>query len=320
MQYHGQWLPIVDTHADSVGAVVRGERHLLDRATTGQVDFPRMAEVGHTLQFFSLWVEPEYKPERAMQRLMQYIDAFWSEVAAHADDITVVTDLASLHQVVSSHQLGAALSVEGAEGIGTDLAMVRILHRLGVRLMSLTWNERNALADGAGEDPGGGGVSRTGREVVQEMNRVGIVVDVSHLTRAAFWDVLEISSKPVIASHSNCDRLAPHRRNLTDGQIRALARQGGIQGITFVRPFLQGGENLERVGDHIIHSLEVIGDDRHTALGSDFDGVEDPVTGLEDVTHLIDLAAHLGDRGLSDETVGRVFGYNDLEFFERAWQ
>lgn len=319
MEFHGHYFPVVDTHADSLGSVIRGERHLYERSEAGQLDFPRMLEGGHTLQFFSLWVEPEYKPERAMARLMQYVDAFWREVGSHAEWIQPVTDYASFRDVVDHRKIGGIASVEGAEGLGTDLAMVRVLHRLGVRLMSLTWNERNALADGAGEDPGGGGVSRAGRAVIQEMNRLNIVVDISHIAEAGFWDVLEISQKPVIASHSNCRELAPHRRNLSDAQIRALAGQGGVQGITFVRDFLLGSEDLDRVIDHILYAMDVVGDDRHVGLGSDFDGVESAVIGLEDVTRLPRLAERMSGRGLSDESIGRVLGYNYIDFFDRAW-
>lgn len=319
LEFHGVDMPVVDTHADSLGCVLRGERHLYERSDRGQLDFPRMVEGGLTLQFFSLWVEPEHKPERAMHRLMQYIDAFWHEVGLHPEWIIPVTDRASLAQVRAQGKLGAVMSVEGAEGLAGDPAMVRILHRLGVRLLSLTWNQRNALADGAGEDPGGGGVSRAGREVIHEMNRVGMVVDVSHLTEAAFWDVLACTATAPIASHSNCRDLQPHRRNLSDGQIRALAEHGGIQGITFVRDFLGGAEDIERVVDHIVHSLDVVGDDRHTALGSDFDGVESPVLGLEDVTCLPRLADVMSARGLGDESIRRVLGSNYLNFFEAAW-
>ena len=319
MQFHGHYFPIIDTHADSLGSVLRGERHLSTRSDTGQLDFPRMADGGHTVQFFSLWVEPEYKPERAMSRLMQYLDVFWSEIGNHPEWISPVLDKASLAQVVTTGKLGAVMSVEGAEAVGTDPAMVRILYRLGVRLMSLTWNQRNALADGAGEDPGGGGLSRDGRRVVQEMNRIGMTVDVSHLSHAGFWDVLEVSAVPVVASHSNCGALAPHRRNLSDAQIRALAQAGGIQGITFVREFLQGNQDLERVVDHIWHAVSLVGDDRHTGLGSDFDGVETPVSGLEDVTRLVRLAEAMSARGLSDESIGRILGYNYYDFFSQAW-
>jgi membrane dipeptidase len=321
VQFHGLDIPIVDTHADSLGGVLRGERHLYERADSGQVDFPRLGEVGHTLQFFSLWVEPEYKPERALWRTLQYVDAFWEETrAAGINAVRPVLDASDLTQAQHRRVPGAAISIEGAEALGSDPAMVRIMHRLGVRLMSLTWNQRNALADGSGEDPGGGGISRAGREIVREMNRVGIVVDISHLSEAGFWDVLEVSDKPIIASHSNCRTLAPHRRNLTDHQIRALAAHGGVQGITFVRDFLGGVEDIGRVADHIVHALDLVGSDRHTALGSDFDGVETPVAGLEDVTRLPDLAELLSRRGLVDETIGRIFGYNYLEFFGQAWR
>ncbi|NMP20821.1 dipeptidase [Sulfobacillus harzensis] len=319
MQFHGQDMPVVDTHADSLGAVLRGERNLYERSEKGQLDFPRMQEGGHTLQFFSLWVEPENKPERAMSRLMQYLDAFWTQIGAHSEWIRPVLDRESLEALLRDGGIGGVPSIEGAEGVGTDPAMVRILHRLGVRLMSLTWNERNALADGAGEEPGGGGVSRAGRAIIQEMNRVNIIVDVSHIAEAGFWDVLEISSRPVIASHSNCRELQNHRRNLSDAQIRALAAQGGIQGITFVRPFLGGSEDLERVVDHILHALAVVGTDRHLGLGSDFDGVDNPVGGLEDVTQLPRLAQRMSDRGLSDDSIRRILGYNYIDFLRNTW-
>jgi membrane dipeptidase len=319
VEFHGEQLVVVDTHADSLGAVLRGERHLFERSQRGQLDFPRMREAGHTLQFFSLWVEPEYKPERAMQRLVQYIDAFWQEVGDHPEWISAVTDRASLERVMQHGGLGAVMSIEGSEGIGTDPAMVRILHRLGVRLASLTWNERNALADGAGEDPGGGGVSRAGRAIIRAMNQVNIVVDVSHLAEAGFWDVLEISEKPVIASHSNARALAPHRRNLSDAQIRALAAKQGIMGITFVRDFLGGEAHMDRVIDHMIYVLDLLGNDQHIGLGSDFDGVETPVPGLEDVTKLPQLASRMSERGLSDTTIRRIFGQNYIEFFTQAW-
>lgn len=319
MKFHNRDIPVVDTHADSLGSVLAGTRHLYDRSDQGQLDFPRMAEAGYTLQFFSLFVEPEYKPERALGRLLQYVDAFWQEIGSHPEWIVPVLSLQDLHDLLRQKKMGGIMSVEGAEALGTDPALVRILHRLGIRLMSLTWNQRNALADGAGEDPGGGGLSRAGRAIIQEMNRVGIVADVSHIAEAGFWDVLECSAKPVIASHSNCRALAPHRRNLSDAQVRALAESGGVQGITYVRDFLQGGEDVERVVDHIMHALDVVGNDRHTALGSDFDGVEVPVAGLEDATGLGNLADVLSARGLADESIGRIFGYNYLDFLEKAW-
>lgn len=319
MEWHHRNIPVVDTHADSLGAVLKGTRTLEQASSQGQLDFPRMRQGGHTLQFLSCWVEPEYKPERALLRLLTYVDAFY-QALARDPAVFHVTGRDSLNRLLENPDgIGAVISVEGAEGVGTSPEVVRILWRLGVRLMSLTWNERNALADGAGEEPGGGGLSRAGRRIIQEMNTVGMIVDVSHIAEAGFWDVLEASSTAPIASHSNCKAVHAHRRNLSDAQIRALAGKGGIQGITFVRGFLGGDANLATVVDHVLHHLEVVGDDQHVGLGSDFDGVEDPVPGLEDVTRLPALAEALADRGLSDETVARVLGGNYLAFLTAFW-
>lgn len=321
MRWHGAEFPVVDTHADSLGAVLGGARSLsvTDDPPRGQADIPRLVDTGVTLQFFSCWVESAYKPERALPRLLQYLDAFHATVATDPR-VVPVTGLSSLAALESGPpRLGAVLSVEGAEALGTDPAILRILWRLGVRLLSLTWNQRNALADGAGEDPGGGGLSRAGRAMVAEMNRVHMVVDVSHLAAQGFWDVLGASEEPPIASHSNCRALAPHARNLTDAQIRALARAGGVQGITFVPDFLGGGHDRGRVVDHALHHLEVVGDDRHLGIGSDFDGVPTPVVGLEDATLWPRLLDDLADRGLADETVQRIAGGNFLTLLRERW-
>lgn len=319
MQWHNRRMALVDTHADSLTDVVHGRRRLLEGGAGGQVDVPRLAAVGHTLQFLSCWVEPQFKPERAVAQLFRYFEAFWDEIEAAGGAVVVVTDRPSLEAAVGGDRPGLVLSIEGSEGLSADPRLLRLAFRLGVRLVSLTWNERNALADGAGEDPGGGGLSRAGRAIVQEMNRLGVIPDVSHLSQAGFWDLLDVTSRPPIASHSNCGALTPHVRNLSDRQIRALADHGGIQGVTFVRDFLGGDGTLERVVDHVIHHLTVAGDDCHLGLGSDFDGVRQPVGGLEDVSGLVRLADAMSARGLSDGTIGRVLGENYLNFLRSYW-
>lgn len=319
MEWRGQTLYTVDTHADSLGATVHGRRRVTERSDEGQLDLPRMREVGHTLQFFSCFVEPDYKPERALPRLLQYIDTFWQEVGGDPEAMAV-TDRAGLERLLSTPgAVGGAISVEGAEGLATDEFRLRILWRLGVRLLSFTWNQRNALADGAGEDPGAGGLSRAGRDMVRAMNQMGMILDVSHIAEQGFWDILEVAEVAPIASHSNCRALCDHRRNLSDAQVRALAEKGGVQGIAFVTDFLGGDQDLARVGDHIIHHLEVVGNDRHLGLGSDFDGVTEYVRGLEDVTRLPDLFDHLSGRGLSDETIRRLAGQNYVDFLRTVW-
>jgi membrane dipeptidase len=146
-----------------------------------------------------------------------------------------------------------------------------------------------------------------------------MVVDVSHLSAASFWDVLAVSLTPPIASHSNCAALAAHPRNLSDAQIRALVRAGGMQSVTYVREFLGGTADRSQVVRHILHHLDVAGTDRHLGLGSDFDGVREPVPGLEDATRLPDLAEALWAAGLEEETITRILGQNYIDFFHRIW-
>lgn len=166
------------------------------------------------------------------------------------------------------------LTLEGAEPIGDDLGLLHLYYELGVSGMGLTWNQRNLVADGIGE-PRPGGLSRFGSEVVKEMNRLKMAIDVSHLAEPAFWDVLELSSQPVMASHSNARRLCPHPRNLTDEQLVALFEQGGIVGINFVPFFLEKDReaDLNSILRHIDHLLSLGGAD-HIGFGSDFDGTD----------------------------------------------
>jgi membrane dipeptidase len=321
MHWHNRWLPVVDTHADSLGAVLAGERHLAATPDPpkGQADFPRLQQGGVTLQFFSCWVDPDHKPERALPRLLQFVDAFYRE-AAQAPDLVVVAGLAGLQALEeSTGRVGGVLSVEGAEAIGEDPALLRVLWRLGVRLLSFTWNQRTRLADGAGEDPGGGGLSKAGRAMIREMNRIGMVMDVSHLSAQSFWDVMAVSAEAPIASHSNCRARCAHPRNLSDAQIRALARAGGIQGITFVTDFLGGTADADEVVRHVLHHLDVVGDDRHIGIGSDFDGVQVPVPGIEDATHWPQFLDRLARAGLSDDTVARVAGGNYWQLLKERW-
>jgi membrane dipeptidase len=142
---------------------------------------------------------------------------------------------------------------------------------------------------------------------------------VSDLSESGFWDVVEAHTRPFIASHSNCKTLTPHRRNLSDDQIRAVAKAGGVQGITFVREFLGGTEDINRVIEHVAHALDVVGDSLHLGLGSDFDGVENPVRGLEDVTSLPRLADQLSERGFDDSTVANILGRNYIRFLRTYW-
>ncbi len=218
-------------------------------------------------------------------------------------------------------KVAGVIGLEGAESVEGDLSLLRMFYRLGVRLLTVAWSRRNRAADGVYETRTGGGLTNFGLQLVKECNRLGIMVDVSHLSPAGVRDVLEVSSAPVIASHSNAHALCPHPRNLTDEQLVAVARKGGVIGVTFVPAFISEERqeaSLEKLLDHIDHIVHIAGID-HVGLGSDFDGFPPPPpTGLEDVTCLPAITAGLVERGYSEDNVRKVLGGNLLRVFRQV--
>ncbi len=311
---------VVDAHIDTVHHMLQG-RDFLQRSTEGQVDLPRLQAGGVAAQVFALFVEPEYKPDRALHRVLRLWDALDRTIERSAGAMHLVRSTSDLDEALGKGQLAVIVSVEGGEPIGNDLAYLRVLHALGVRALGLTWNERNAIADGAGEDPNGGGLTRFGRSVVSEMNRLHILVDVSHLNERSFWDVLDHSTSPIVASHSNARSLCDHPRNLRDTQIQALAAAGGVMGMNFFADFLVSGEaeaTIDSVVAHIDHIVALVGAE-HIGLGSDFDGISRWPRGLEDASCFPNLTDALLRRGYRSEDVRAILGGNFLRVLRQVW-
>jgi membrane dipeptidase len=301
-----QW--IVDTHNDVLGAIEKQQRDFRTRSTVGHTDLPRLLESGMRLEFFSCFLPPAYKPERALCQQLEIVDRFWRVVGDDPEHFRPVLTRADVAALDSDPRVGALISLEGAEAV-TSLGVLRMFYRLGVRCIALTWNERNHLADGVGMEAGGGGLSALGLEVVREMQRLGILFDVSHIHPRGFWHYVENSAGPFIASHSNAKAVWEHRRNLDDDQIRAIAARDGSIGLNFAPAFVHEGARLEHVLDHADHMLSLVGD-RHVHIGADFDGIDATPEGLEDVTRLPALAEAMLGRGYPDETVRRILGEN----------
>jgi len=310
---------VVDAHCDTLMDLAAGRRRLGVRASTGHADLPRLREGGVNVQFFAHYIEPEYKPDRALRRFLELYDVFMAEAAANADQIAVVTSWPELEAALAAGRLAAIISIEGGEALGGSLEVLRAFARLGVRAVGLTWNERNDIADGVGAAHTPGGLTHFGRQVVAEMNRLGLLIDVSHLAEPGFWDVLEVSSRPVIASHSNARAVCDHVRNLTDDQIRALAANGGVMGLNFCPPFVHPDRaDVDRLVDHALHVLDLVGPD-HLGLGSDFDGIYDTPVGLEDATRFPRLTEALLRRGVDEDTVRKILGGNFLRVLREVW-
>ncbi len=306
---------VVDAHADTLLDLAAGRRRFRERSAVGHVDLPRLREGGVDVQFFSVFVESAYKPERALSRCLHLIEVFHRQVLA-CEGVRLVRTEAEARAAGASGELGAVLALEGAEAIGTDLTLLGLLRRLGVTCLGLCWNERNAFADGVGQARSGGGLTDLGVEVIREAERLGMVVDLAHLSEAGFWDALAVASRPVIVSHANARALCDHRRNLTDAQLRALGAAGGVVGISFCPDFVDPAQaTLQRVADHVVHAALVAGADS-VGLGSDFDGIETVPEGLDDVSRLPRLTEELLRRGFSDRELEGVLGGNVLRLLE----
>jgi membrane dipeptidase len=335
---------VVDFHNDAIGATLPDSayhasssdvRTLSERSTKGHVDIPRLLEGGVDCQVFSHWVEPPYL-RIAPERMLQILSYSFSEIEKPGK-LSLVT---KYDEIIKNNgkTISFIIGFEGGEAIEQDLRHLRIFHRLGLRRLTLCWSNRNAIADGVRWQKSRGGLTEFGVSVVEECNKLGILVDVSHITDAGFWDTIGVSKDPVIASHSNCRALCSSMRNLTDEMIKALAEKGGVQGVNYVPGFLinldmqkisaKNKEELEKaekatvetVVDHIDHIVEVTGSTDSIGLGSDFDGVSMVAKGLEDVSKLPNLTKSLMARGYSDQEIEKILGGNFLRVIKGVWK
>lgn len=228
---------IVDGHVDTPQRMLDGKVDISVRLRDGHVDVPRMKEGGLTAAFFSIWVDNTYGPGTAFRRAMALIDAVRA-LADTAPDAELATTAADVRAVAARGHVAILMGVEGGHAIENSLDKLDTLYERGVRYMTLTWNNANDWAGSSMDERRQGGLTSFGRDVVHRMNALGMLVDVSHVSDSTFTDVLATTTKPVIASHSSCRALAAHPRNLTDDQLRAIARNGGVVGINFFPVFL----------------------------------------------------------------------------------
>jgi len=313
MRLHSRSL-VIDSHCDTLMRVIENEGfNLANEHAEGHVDIPRLQRGGVGLQFFAAYIEPLYKPLGATRRTLQYLDGFYRELRANPDHLHHVLSAADIAIARSQGKIGALFSIEGGEALEGDLAVLRMFYRLGVRSIGLTWNERNQIAEGVGDSRSQGGLTTFGVSVIAEMNRLGMLIDVSHLSKPGFMDVLANSTHPVIASHSNARAVCDHVRNLDDEQIIALAAREGVMGMNFAPIFLHdsGQASIEHVVDHMVHIANLVGP-RHIGIGSDFDGIATTPVGLEDVSKLQALTEAMLSRGFSESEVSSILGGNYL--------
>jgi membrane dipeptidase len=258
---------VVDGHADTIGRFLDDGEDLGTETGRGHIDLPRMVRGGLDAQFMSCWVEPKYveRKESAL-RALRMIDAVKEWVRRHPDRIVLARSAGDVRRAAAEGKVSGICCIEGGHAIEDDLGLLRTFAELGVRYMTLTWNNSLSWAEAA-RDPGKvKGLTDFGREVVREMNRLGILVDLSHVSQNTFYDAIAASDTPVIASHSCARALCDHVRNLADDQLRALARNGGVVGVNFYSGFLsQGFFDRKKDADRADDDLRAEARRRHRA-------------------------------------------------------
>lgn len=277
---------VLDSHCDTPSQILR-LRDLGKWNEHSQVDFPKMKKGGVDGAFFALYVPSCMIAAEATAHAVKLMAAVQDTLSENADKAVLVTDAASAMDAQEKGLLSVFLGLENGSAIQDSLSLLRLFYRMGVRYMTLTHSDHNAICDSSAPLTGRwGGLSPFGREVVAEMNRLGMLIDVSHISDKAFYDVLECSKKPVVATHSCCRALANHKRNMTDDMIVALAANGGVIQINFYPVFLDDGfaailadSGIEAKGDSV--EAAFINDPADPAKRAAWYAIEDELAALE---------------------------------------
>lgn len=259
-----------DLHCDTISRLIDRGESLYEN--TGHFDLVRAQRAGVNLQVFAIFLHPADQLS-ALKGVLKQVDYYYQQLDLYSD---YVYPLISPDAYCDSEsKVAALLHLEGAEALGEDLEILRVLYRLGLRSIGLTWNHRNLLADGVGEGKHAHGLSRAGVKMIKEINNLGMMLDLSHLAPAGFYHAIETSVKPVLVTHANARALCDHPRNLDDDQLLTLAEAGGMIGLNQVNDFvcIDSVPTLDNFLDHAVYIAEKIGV-QHIALGSDFDGAD----------------------------------------------
>ena len=317
--YHKRAI-VIDGHCDTVHLFQSNQEtySFAKNNTIGHIDLPRLQAGGVNIQLFALYIEEEYKPYGALRRTLTLLEHFWREMEKHGQSVSVIKDIQGLDLALVQGKLGALITLEGGEAL-EDIEILHVLYRMGLRGVGLTWNQRNMLADGVGVGHSASGLTPLGREMVVEMNKLGMLVDAAHLAPRGFYDLLEISASPVVVTHGNAAAICPHRRNLDDSQLQALKEQDGVIGLTFYPPFVSvnGQASLDDLLDHFCYIAEKFGTEV-LALGADYDGITETVEGLHDVSCLPRITVGLMQRGFSTEEISNILGGNFLRVLRQV--
>ena len=306
--------PVFDFHCDTALAMLGDDRNQAGslRKNSGHIDLERAGKLGGYAQCFACFTTDLPEILKGISPIVLFereLATIQREVDKNSDRISIVYSTEEIEENRAAGKMSAILTLEGTAGIDYNPALLEDLWAIGFRVSSLGWNERNPLT---GSNVTGGGLTDLGREYVKEAQRLGMRVDVSHISDEGFWDIMKITDAPIIATHSNSRAVFDHSRNITDDMFRAIRETGGVAGYNTCREFTGEPSDLDTICDHILHFMELDPDGKHIALGGDLDGVDAMPDGFEGVQSYPALARKLLDRGLTEDNVMDIFWNNAI--------
>lgn len=323
---------VVDSHNDSMMLVVDENTWLpmtnIRENTNNHIDIPKMRAGNLRVGFFAAYTTAyNGNPSKALSRTLALINALYWSQKNNSDVFNITSTFNEIEQAVLDWKIAAVPTIEGAYSMTKDNAdqLLDQYKDLGIKAIAFTWNYSNELGEGANEvyddgkgTPSTGGLTDLGRDMIHKMNKLGIIVDVSHLNTATFWDVLNTTKAPIIASHSGAYALKPHQRNLNDAQLKGIADNGGLVGMVLYRGFIKGMKNtyIKDYVDQIDYVVNLIGID-HVGIGSDFDGGEIPLD-MKDASELYKITEELVKRGYSEDDIKKILGRNTLRVIKEV--
>lgn len=309
---------LIDMHCDTILKMMGSDEGFNFEKNHYGIDLSKLKKSNSMAEFFACFVDLKGDKD-PLERALDMVDRFYLELHKHEETIAIAKNYEEIMKNIKEDKISAILTIEGGEALKGKLSNLRNFYKLGVRLITLTWNYENEIGyPGCVEEFRDKGLTEFGKELIVEMNKLGMIVDVSHLSDGGFYDAIKYSKKPIVASHSNAREIKVHSRNLTDPMIKLLGENGGVMGLNFCNPFLSR-EKVATVEDmvrHIKHIVNVGGIDV-AAIGTDFDGIDNPpeIGHIGEMDKLLDA---LHKHGFSEGDIEKIFYKNTLRVIKEV--
>ena len=312
--------PVFDLHCDTALALLGKSVNEVGqlRSNTSHIDLERAKKLPGYAQCFACFTTPmmeKWYGKSPVEIFERELATILSQIEQNSDVIRQAYTAGDVRANLEKGIMSGILTIEGPAGFGFDPSLLQDLYNVGFRITTLGWNEQNVLT---GSHVTGGGLTDLGREYLKEAQRVGMIVDVSHISDEAFRDIMKYTEKPIIASHSNSRTVCDVSRNLTDDMFRAVMEIGGVAGLNLYTDFIGENADIDKACDHILHWLELDPDSNHIALGGDLDGCDALPVGFEGIQSYPALAARLLERGVDEKTLYQIFWENALGVMEKC--